>query len=399
MNKAFKFRIYPNQQQKVAFAKHFGCVRFIYNYGLNLTNTNYKSTNKHLSWVEVANKIPELKKDINTNWLKEVNSQSLQSAIKNLDSSFTRFFKKTSKFPNFKSKHNKQSFQVPQNLKIDYHNSTISLPKIKGQIKIIFSRRIPQNSKIGCSTISINKAGQYYISIQFDDGIKTPQKHKINKEKAIAIDLGIKDFAILSDGNKIKNPKFKQKVQKKIKKLQKKASRKIKGSKNRQKANVKVAKVFQKITNKKQDFLHKLSSKIVSENQTICLEDLNISGMLKNHKLAKSIQYCSWYEFTRQLEYKSEWNGVNIIYINRFSPSSKMCSECGSINNNLTLKDRNWCCESCGAQHDRDINAAKNILDFAFNERGIKIRQELPKLTPMENHTSINFVKRISKQI
>jgi len=374
MNKSYQYRIYPTKEQKVALAKHFGCKRWIYNYGLELTNKHYKETGKHLSWVEVANTIPKLKKNQETSWLSEVNSQSLQSAIKNLDSAFTRFFKKQGKFPKFKSKRNKQSFQVPQFYKIDKENSCIFLPKIKGKIKVVFHREI--KGEPGTLSISKNSANNYFVSIQVDDGKEFSKKPKPNKHKAVGIDLGIKDFAILSNGEKIPNPNITKDKEKRLAKLQRDASRKVLGSNNRKKANLRVAKLYQYINNKKQDFLHKLSTRLIRENQTVCLEDLNVDGMLQNRCLSKAIQRCSWSEFVRQIMYKADWYGINVLQINRFAPSSKMCSKCGWIKEDLKLEDREWVCK-CGVKHDRDVNAAKNILAFAFHPKN-KSGQELP---------------------
>jgi putative transposase len=395
MNKSYKFRMYPTKQQKVLLSKHFGCKRWIYNYGLELTNKHYKETKKHLSWIQVANTIPQLKKKEETCWLKEVNSQSLQSAIKNLDAAFTNFFKKQGRFPKFKSKKDKQSFQVPQGYKIDIEKSIIILPKIKKGIKTVFHRKI--EGETGVLTISKNSSDQYFVSILTDDGKELPKKSKPNKKKAIGIDLGIKDFAILSNGEKIENPNIAKDKEKRLAKLQRNSARKILKSKNRNKANIKVAKLYQHITNKKLDFLQKLSTKLIRENQTICLEDLNVAGMVKNHCLSKAIQRCSWSEFVRQLKYKADWYGKNIIQINRFSPSSKMCNICGKIKEDLTLKDREWVCLGCGTKHDRDINAAKNILDFAFHPKN-RTGQELP-VEPTEKLTSVSSHKRIKKSV
>lgn len=365
MIKAFKYRIYPTKEQQSSLNKHFGCCRYIYNWGLDLSNKLYKEKKKSFFWTEIANEIPKLKKQEDTKWLKEVNSQSLQSAIKNLDKAFSRFFKKQGKFPQFKSKRDKQSFQIPQNLYINKEKSIISIPKVDGEIKTVFHRDF--KGEIGTTTISKNKANQYFVSIQVEIKETPKNKEKPCREKSIGIDLGIKDFAVLSNGERIANPNITKKYEDRLSKLQKDISRKQKDSNNRKKSIVKFAKLWQHITDKKNDFLHKLSHKIVSENKTICLEDLNVAEMLKNHNLAKSISRVSWGEFIRQLKYKSEWNGVNVIEINMFSPSSKMCNNCGDIKKNLTLKDRVWACKNCGFIIDRDLNASKNILDFCVS--------------------------------
>ena len=397
IHKAYKFRMYPNKEQKTSLEKHFGCVRFIYNYGLNYSNEQYKLNKKSFSWLEIANNIPKLKSNEKTKWLKEVNSQSLQSSLRNLDSAYTRFFKRQGKFPQFKKKRNQQSFQVPQNFKINKHNSTLSIPKTKGEIKVVFHREII--GKINFCTISRNSANQYFVSFTVEIDKKIVKK-EIKKETAIGIDLGIKDFAVLSNKTKIPNPNISKNKEIRLGVLQSRVSRKVKGSKNRIKAILKLNKLHQKIKNKKNDFLHKLSSKIISENQTICLEDLNVSGMMKNRKLSKAIHYCSWNEFIRQLEYKGEWNGNNILKINRFSPSSKMCCNCGCINEELKLSDRTWKCKKCGIIHDRDFNASINIVDFAFHPKAFLLGAERSE-EPTEKLASVNSFrkKRVSKLV
>jgi putative transposase len=374
MLKAHKFRIYPNKHQKVLLAKHFGCSRFIYNWALNLKQKAYQNNQENLSKFHLANKLPEMKKDEETSWLKEVNSQTLQASIAHLDKAFTSFFGKNSKFPKFKSKHkSKDSFEVPQNTKVDFKTKRVMIPKFgKKGLRCHFSKEF--EGIIKTSTISRNASGQYFISILVEDNIKIPEKTEIDADKTIGIDLGIKTFAVTSDGEKFENPKYLKKSEKKLRKAQRSLSHKTKGSNNRNKARVKVARTHQKISNQRTDFLHKLSTKLISENQTICLEDLNVEGMLKNHKLAKSISDASWSEFVRMLEYKAEWYGKNIIRIGGFEPSSKLCT-CGVKNDKLTLKDREWTCLSCGETHDRDALGAWNIRTFGLVKNGIPLGQ------------------------
>ena len=380
--KAFKYRIYPNQEQKVLINKHIGSCRWLYNYALNKKVEAYKKDKTKLTRFDLSSDLPKLKKNEDTEWLKEVNSQALQMSLKNMDEAFTKFFRDKKGFPKFKSKHNnRQSFNIPQSIKVDWESKKVSVPKIKN-IKFALDR-IPEG-EIKSATISKTPTNKYFISILVDTKNKESKKYQIKEETAVGIDLGIKDFAITSNGEKFDNPKHLKQNLRRLKKLQNRASKKQKGSENRRKANLKVALLHEKISNSRNDFLHKLSSKLIEENQTICLEDLNINGMLKNHCLSQSIQDCSWSKFNEYLEYKAKWNRNNIVRIGRFEPSSKMCSNCGNINNELTLKDREWTCEGCNTLHDRDVNASKNILDFALHQNNL-VGAGRPKIKPLEN--------------
>jgi len=383
--RAYKYRIYPTQEQKILVNKHIGSCRWLYNYALEKKTTAYKKDKTRLSRFELSSDLPKLKKQEETMWLKEVNSQSLQMSLKNMDEAFIRFFRDKKGFPKFKSKHgSRQSFSIPQSIKVDWENKRVSIPKIKN-IKFALDRK--PTGQVKSATVSRTPTGKYFISILVDTGLEPPEKHKIKEETSVGVDLGIKDFLITSDGEKVKNPKYLKTHLFRLKRLQSRASKKTKGSNNRRKSNLKAAKLYEKISNQRTDFLHKVSSKLISENQTICLEDLNVQGMLKNHKLAQSISDCSWSKFNEFLEYKAEWNGVNIVRIGRFEPSSKMCSKCGHIKSDLTLKDRVWNCSECSMTHDRDINAAKNILDFGLHRNNL-VGAGRPKVKPLENTTS-----------
>jgi putative transposase len=334
---------------------HFGCVRYVYNYGLGRKIEEYEKTGKSPSCFDLMKEVTKLKKDLP--WLSKVNSQSLQVSLRNLDNAYTKFFKEHKGFPKFKNKNSQQSFSCPQLVKLN--EKYLSIPKIK-DIKCIVSRKF--EGKIKTTTIKKTNTGKYFVSILVDNGKKLPKKIKI--KKAIGIDLGIKSFATISTGEKIDNPRHLNKSLGRLKVLQRRLSKKQKGSKNRDKAKYKVALIHEKITNQRKDFLNKLSTRLVSENQAICLEDLNVAGMIRNHCLARHIQDCGWGEFVRQLEYKSEWSGKHIFKIGRFQPSSKICS-CGAINHDLKLSDRVWTCKVCGLTHDRDILASQNILKFS----------------------------------
>lgn len=362
--RAYKYRLFPTKEQEVLLSKHFGCSRWIYNYALDKKVKAYQTTKESLSRFTIQKDLPELKKSDETKWLKEVNSQSLQASLENLDKAFIKFFRDKKGFPKFKSKHdNRQSFSVPQNGIVDFETNTISLPKFKKPIKCKLHRRFEGNSKT--VTISKTPTGKYFVSVLVEVNEELPKLKTIDENKAIGIDLGIKTFAVLSNGEEIQNPKHLRSALKRLKKQQRRVSKKVKGSNNRKKAVKKLAILHEKVSNKRNDFLHKVTVKLVSENDTICLETLSASNMMKNHKLAQALSDISIGKFNEMLEYKAKWNGVNILRIGRFQPSSKICS-CGKINKELKLSDRVWTCKACGVTHERDELAANNIKKFAF---------------------------------
>ena len=346
----YKFRIYPNNEQQQKLAKCFGCQRFIYNYFLNKRNERYQN-NETSNYNKDAADLTKLKKEYI--WLKEALSQSLQRTLRNLDTAFNSFFAKRNKFPRFKSRRDKQSFCIPQNTKVE--DGKLYIPKFKEGIKIKQHRAV--EGEVINSTISKKPCGHYYVTITVERNTK---KHKRN-DKTVGVDLGIKDLAVLSDGTRYKNIKSYRTLQERLARLQRRNSKKEKGSANREKSRKKVARLHERIANIRSNHLHQITSKIVSENQTICLEDLNVKGMLRNHKLAKSVADVSFYEFVRQIVYKSEWYGRTAILIDRWHPSSKTCHHCYFVNQDLTLADRDWDCPRCGRKLDRDLNAAKNI--------------------------------------
>lgn len=367
MIKAYKYRLNPNEEQRVFFEKSFGCVRYVYNWALNLRNEAYQKEGIRMGWVEICRRLTVLKKQEETAWLNEVSTQSLQSSIRNMDAAFTRFFREKKGFPKFKSKRERQSFQYVDQVSIDFFHHKVKLPKI-GWVNFYKNREFI--GKIGTVTISKSSTGKYYMSIVVDDGFDLPEKAPINHETSVGIDVGIKDFAVLSNGQVFENPRYLEKAEKRLKVLQRRYSKKQKGSKRQERARLAVAKAYEKVRNCRIDYIHKVTSKIIRENQTVIIEDLNVDGMMKNHKLAKHIASVSWAEFFRQLQYKAEWNGVNLIRIGMFEPSSKMCL-CGAINKNLKLSQREWDCPNCGRHNDRDLLAAINIKRFGLQEQNL----------------------------
>lgn len=354
MLKAYKYQIYPTQEQKVLLAKSFGCCRWFYNYALNLKFETYKAHGKGLSRNEIINKLPELKKEYE--WLTEVPSQALQQVALDLSSAFLNFFEKRARFPKFKKKGNKQSMRFPQGIKLD--GEYLTLPKIKKVYCKV--SRLPQG-KLKSVTISMTPSGKYFASCLYDDGQDLPKQS--SSGKAIGIDLGVSHFCITSEGTKHGNPNYYRKYEQKLAKKQKELAKKQKGSNNRHKARKIVAKIHEKIALCREDFLHKLSRKLVDENQVICVENLAVKNMVKNRKLAKSISDCGWDKFCTMLKYKAEWSGKIYIEVDRFFPSSKTCNNCLHQVDKLSLDIRSWQCPFCGMIHDRDVNASKNIRD------------------------------------
>ncbi|MDX8044451.1 IS200/IS605 family element RNA-guided endonuclease TnpB [Gracilibacillus sp. S3-1-1] len=365
IKKAYQFRIYPTNEQKRQIAKTIGCSRFVFNHFLAKWNDTYKQTEKGLTYNACSAQLPKLKKQLS--WLKEVDSIALQSSLKNLSDAFSRFFKKQNKVPRFKSKkHTVQSYTTKQiNGNIAMEGNKIKLPKL-GLVRFARSREV--EGRILSTTIRRNPSGKYFISILAETDVQPLEK----TASAIGIDLGITDFAILSDGQKKGNHRFTAKMEKKLKREQRKLSRRalcaknnginLLDAKNYQKQKRVVARLHEQVMNQRDDFLNKLSTDIIQNHDVICIEDLNTKGMLRNHKLAKSISDVSWSSFVSKLTYKAKWYGKKIVKISRWFPSSQLCSACGHYDGKKSLDIREWTCPACHTHHDRDVNASKNIL-------------------------------------
>lgn len=376
MIESYKFRLYPNEGQKVLLAKHFGSVRFIYNWALDYNTKQYAQQKKHLGWMSIAssNDFKQLKHD--NPWLYEVASTTLQNTIGHLDKAYQKFFRHQGGFPKYKSKYDShQSFEVPQGLKLFFKDGKVQIPKfinrkgIDNRIKCIFCRKV-KKGKLGTATISRNAAGQYFVSFIVHTEDIEPRRISeslITSNTSLGIDFGLKHFLTLSDGRIIDSPEFFKQALDKLAWEQRKLSKKQKGSKNRERQRLKVAKIHQHISNQRQDFLHNLTTALADESQVraICIEDLNLKGMSK--RWGRKVHDLSYYTFTTMLDYKLRRRGKRLLKIGKFDPSTQICSMCGH-RQHMGLSERTYKCPECGVEIDRDINAARNIKSFALRD-------------------------------
>ena len=357
VKRAYRFRCYPTPEQEVILARTFGCARFAYNHMLRLRTDAWFKEQKRIDYHATSAALTALKKQPEFVWLNEVSSVPVQQALRHLQTAFANFFAKRARYPSFKRKDGPQSAEYTTSA-FKWDGKALKLAKMGTPLDVRFSRTIPRAAKVTTVTVSKDAAGRYFVSMLCDDTVSA----KPDADGKVGIDLGLTHFAILSSGEKVAAPNTFRKHEAKLAKLQRRLAKKQKGSARRAKAKRKVARLHAKVADARRDFLHKLSTRLINENQVIAIESLAVSNMQKNRCLAKSISDASWSEFVRQLEYKAQWYGRTLIGIDRWYPSSKRCSDCGHTVSKLPLSVREWVCPECGTIHDRDINAARNVL-------------------------------------
>ena len=355
--RAYKYRFYPTDEQKQILAQTFGCCRFVYHWALRQRTDAYYQRGERLYYEGTAQQLTQLKKQENTVWLNDVASVPLQQSLRHLDRAFRHFFEGRAEYPTFHKKHGKQSASYVGTA-FKWDGSTLALAKIETPLDIHWSRPLPKGCQPTTVTVSKDCAHRYFVSILVEEDIK----HLAVINKQVGLDLGLKSMVITSDGHTYGNPQFAASDEKKLAKAQRRHAKKKKDSKNRNKARLKVARIHARIRDRRRDYQHKLSTQIIRENQIVCVESLSVKHMVQNHQLAKAISDVGWSEFVRQLEYKAAWYGRTFSKIDKFYPSSKRCFDCGHILDSLPLDIRFWTCPECGVSHDRDINAAQNIL-------------------------------------
>jgi putative transposase len=354
--RAYKYRFYPTAEQKHILAQTFGCVRFVYNWALRQKTDAFYQQNKRLYYKDLSEALTLRKQQDAYCWLSEVSSVPLQQALRHLEKAFLNFFEGRAEYPTFKKKRQRQSATYTSNA-FKWDGTSLTLAKMNAPLDIRWSRPLPDGAAPSSVTVTKDCADRYFVSFLVEEDIKQLEP----VEQSVGADLGLKEFVILSTGEAVGNPKFFHKDEKKLAKAQRRHAMKKKGSKNRSKARKKVARIHARIADRRRDFLHQLSTRLIRENQTICVESLQVKNMVKNHCLAKAISDVGWSEFVSLLSYKAAWYGRNLVKIDKWYPSSKRCFDCGHLLDSLTLDVRVWTCPACGVVHDRDINAAKNI--------------------------------------
>jgi putative transposase len=367
--RAYRYRIYPTEDQKRLFEQHFGCCRFVYNHFLALRSEKWQSEQIRLSGFDCKKMLPNIKRQFP--WLAGVNSQSLQASVLNLESAYRRFFKGIGRHPRFHKKHSRQAFSVPQHFMMT--DGLLRLPKLQSQVRVRMHRPIEGSRR--ALTVIKESSGKYYISVVCACDIEALPP----ADSQVGVDLGLKDYAVVSGGERVEHPKWMKGTEKRLAMLQRRLCRKQKGSKNSAKARLRVAKAHEKVGNQRKDFLHKLSHRLIIENQVVSIEGLRVNNMVRNRHLSKSISDSGWGEFARQLLYKADWYGRTVKVVDTFCPSSKTCSVCGFVNKELKLSQRAWLCPECLTVHDRDHNAAVNI-DV--------IGRDTPEVTPAERRAA-----------
>jgi putative transposase len=360
MIRAYRYRLYPTEEQATFLNRQFGCVRYVYNWALALATATYQQEGKGLTRFQLDKRLTALKQDLP--WLREVASQPLQQVLVHLDKAFTRFFRERKGYPRFKTKRGWQTASYPQGVKVDGDRQRLFLPKL-GWIRVVFSRRF--QGRIKTVTVSRAPSGKHFVSILVEDESQVPTPVPETEARAVGVDLGLHDYLTLSTGEKIPHPQWLEQELHRLKILQRRLARKAKESKNREKVRRQIARLHERVVNRRLDFLHKLTTDLIQRFDTVCLEDLNVSGMGHNRALARRIAQSDWAEFRRQVEYKAVWYGKHVRVIGRFAPSSRLCV-CGYYSHDLTLADRQWDCPTCGRHHDREVLAATNIKRFAF---------------------------------
>jgi putative transposase len=357
--RAYRYRCYPTPTQAAVLARTFGCARFVYNWALRVWTDAYYDRQERLSYVDLSAALTTLKQQPETAWLNEVSSVPTQQALRHLETAFRHFFAGRAKYPTFHKKHGAQSATYASTaFRWNAEQRALTLAKMDASLHIHWSRPLPEGATPTTITLSRDTAGRYFVSFLLEEEI-APLPAITGQ---VGIDLGLHDMVVLDNGEKVGNPRFFSKDEKKLAQAQRRLARKQRGSKNRDKARCKVARIHAQIADRRRDFTHKLSTRIIRENQTICIESLRVKAMAKHPTLAKAIHDVGWSEFVRQLEYKADWYGRTLIKIDRWYPSSKWCHACGYLLDSLSLDTRQWTCPACGAGHDRDVNAAKNIL-------------------------------------